>query len=242
MNVYGCRLPLRLMVWPLLLAALLLTAVLRPLQAQEMGTAIVVPRIESYENHARWWQYGWLAVHSAGAAISVYEAGRTHNSAEKRRYGVNAMSGAGAVREMLVKPIHPAAFVYTDGGSRDDLYRLQQLAEDVRERSGWEARIGGWLTGLIGGLVVASGPGKIRNGVGFFLATGTVTELQIWTLPKEALRAWQNYQHGQDRETLVADDAHHGKHAPDLKRRSTIPIPAGVILATHGLSFHWHFF
>lgn len=232
---------LRLLVWPLLVV-LLLATVVQSVQAQAAGTTIVVPRIKSYENHARWWQYGWMAVYSAGAAISAYEAGRTHNAAEKRLRGVNAMSGIGAVREMLVKPIHPAAFVYTNEGSRDDLYRLQQLAEDVREHSGWEERFGGWLTGLIGGLVVASGPGKTSDGVGFFLSTGAVTELQIWTLPREALRAWQKYQKGQDREMLVVEDACHDRHVLYRKPRSTIPIPAGVMLAAHGLSFHWHFF
>ena len=203
--------------------------------SNDIFTPPTVARIESYENHARWWQYGWISAYAGNAAVSAYEIGRTHNAAARRLHAVNAIASIGSVREMLVHPIYPPAFSYGHGTGRTELHRLQELAEDVRDLGGWKSRLEGWLTGLIGGIVVAAGPGRTSDGINFFVATGVATELQIWTLPREALVAWQKYQQVHEKEALVDE-------LSLLKTRPSTPMLAGIGVSNHSLQLCWQFF
>ncbi|WP_133060422.1 hypothetical protein [Parendozoicomonas haliclonae] len=190
-------------------------------------------RLEKYESQAEWWQYGWLGFHSVATLANGYEAGRTHNSANKRYFTVNATTGGAAVLDMLVFPLYPNSVPKTFSGESEkqrNLYRLQELANKVKERSSWEAHLTGWLVGLVGGAIITAGPGKSSDGGMFFLSSGLVTELQIWTLPKEAVTEWESYQQTGKLSSVLPWD-----------ERKVSWKPAGASLDPHGLAVHWWF-
>ncbi|MTI13382.1 hypothetical protein [Sansalvadorimonas verongulae] len=186
--------------------------------------------VDVLEAQARWWQYGWMAVHGASALIDSHEAGRTHDKALKRARAVSAFSSGLGVAELLVEPLYPLPAAAHDPDLSDEAFHLKALAERVEEKASWRGHLGGWLTGLISGLVIAGGHGKSSDGWEFFALSGLVTEIKIWTLPKEAIEEWENYQ----RTGKASGGSVYDERIVSLK-------PAGARVIPHGLELLWWF-
>lgn len=180
-------------------------------------------RVEHYEKQAQWWQYGWLAFHGVSSVVEGYEANRTHSKAMERAKTVSAVASGLGVADLLLEPLYtPAGKNTTDASSR-----LKNLAEHIEERSSWRGHLAGWLTGLAGGLVIAAGHGKESDGWEFFALSGLVTEMQIWTLPKEAVQDWKSYQ--RTNQISLADN------------RTVSFKPAAARAISHGIEVLWWF-
>ncbi len=183
--------------------------------------------VQRYERDARIWQYGWVGAHTIFAGISGVEAWRTKDSADRRLHVVSALTSAGAVWEMWMRPLYPLPTLGQDAGQDNDSYRLSYLADEVRERRSLKESLTGWAIGLIGGAIVAGNGGTRKNGVNFFLTSGLSTQLQVWTLPKGVVTDWERY----DRESWLAK----------ARSRSSIQL-VGIQPNSSGIHLLWRFF
>ncbi len=183
--------------------------------------------LQRYERDARFWQYGWVGAHTLFASVSGIEAWRTNSCSDRRLHVVSALTSAGAVWEMWMRPLYPLPKLRKDGLGENDSYRLAYLADEVRERRGLKESLSGWAIGLIGGAIVAGNGGTRKNGVNFFLTSGLSTQLQVWTLPKGVVADWDRY----DKESWLAKEY----------CRSAVQL-VGVRPELRGISVYWQFF
>ena len=181
-------------VWVMPMRALWAGAVLSSLFLTSLAFADnnewLSQKVEHYEKQARWWQHGWLAFHGTSSVIEGYEANRTHSKAVERAKTVSAVASGLGVADLLLEPLD----ISEGRNTTEAAFRLKNLAERIEEKSSWRGHLAGWLTGLVGGMLITGGHGKESDGWEFFALSGLVTEMQIWTLPKDAVQDWKNYQ------------------------------------------------
>ncbi len=103
---------------------------------------------------------------------------------------------------------------------------MASLAKHVSRRQSWRGHMEGWLTALAGVVIMAAGHGRDSDAVEFFALTGLVTELQIWSLPGQAVSDWESYRKGLSHQYIT--DRHQG-------------LLPSVWAIPHGLKFCWRY-
>ena len=195
--------------------------------SDEMKSSLLLKSsLERYEQQAGWWQYGWMGVHTATTVVEGLEAGRTSNKSKKRAHTVSSLSAALGMADVLINPLYPLT---RKGSNEEDAQQLERrmetLVDRIERRTSWLGHLEGWLTALIGGVVMAAGHGKDSDAIEFFVISGLVTELEIWSLPRQAVADLENYKKKRDSQPVVAKNMTRGK-----------PI---VQVIPHGLTLRW---
>ncbi|WP_281648726.1 hypothetical protein [Parendozoicomonas sp. Alg238-R29] len=187
-------------------------------------------RVEEYQQQSQWWQYGWSGIHGVSAIAQGYEANRTHSKSSERANTVGAVSAALGAGDVLFRSLYPLPEKSQIPGLSDNAFRLKVLAERIEARSSLAGHLEGWLTGFVGGLIIAAGHGKESDAWEFFAVTGLVVEAQIWSLPRGAVKDWKSYQRsGQLPRGHVKDE-----------RIASVKL-AGARAIRHGVEFLWWF-
>ncbi|WP_346796626.1 hypothetical protein R5M92_14225 [Halomonas sp. Bachu 37] len=157
---------------------------------------------EVFENgarHAKIWDASWTGIYGASLAYNAYQSSEASDADDRYDARVGAVKSALALGSMLMESQpHAAALAeYQRLKERDDLSGVQalglQLAQQERERRGWEARIGSLVVNGIAGAVI-SADGRESDGAMNFATGMLVNELQIWTQPNQASSAINRFQ------------------------------------------------
>jgi hypothetical protein len=189
---------------------------------------------------AKRWQYGWSTAYGgltylyAVQADSLDEDDQTH-----ARYDavVNSAGAFVGLVGTLAFPLKTSAAAETlrampastPAQRQAKLRQAETLLRESAEREAlgrsWQAHAFGAAVGALAGAAVASDGGRSEDGLLMFATNLLVSELQIFTTPTRATKAWRRYQLG---------DA--GKFAA-LKPGSGF----SVSLLPRGIVFNYHF-
>lgn len=152
---------------------------------------------EAGARHGTAWNYGWGSVYGASLAHSIYTLEDTSDSDDRLDAQVSALKSALALADTVLNPQpHAAALERFNQlaveGSPEALEQAERLraeiAHEEQRRRQLDARLQPLIVNLIGGLVIALGDDRPKDGAINFATGMLVTELAIWTQPSAAAR------------------------------------------------------
>ncbi len=226
------------------LAGLLLMAVCSPVMAEDAvpDTAEKIRWIETRLSEAgrpaKVWQYGWTAAFGSMTALYTADARSRDGKDEKEERHdavVNAASSFLGVCGMIMDPMDTwkAADRLKNLPESNETERQIKLkdAEDllrnaaereVRGRS-WQTHALAGLVNLAAGIAVATDNRRYGDGFAMFAGGMLVSEIQIFTTPQKARKAWDEYRQG----TAPAAGESQGKAA----RLAVTPFSRGIAVS-----------
>lgn len=168
-------------------------------------------QLDRAEGPSRTWQYGWSTVHGGMTYLYTAQASTLDDDDENEdRHDayVNAASFFVGFAAMMFDPL-------TTWKAAPQLRQLPETTEDekqaklrqaenllrrcaLREERGksWTAHILAGLVNLAAGVAVACDGSRTGDGVAMFAGGMLLSEIQIFTQPTHASRAWKEYQTG----------------------------------------------
>ncbi|EPC00322.1 hypothetical protein L861_07440 [Litchfieldella anticariensis FP35 = DSM 16096] len=156
--------------------------------------------LERGERQANYWQYGWTGFYATTLAVNAYQASEASDSNDRFDARVGAVKSALALGGMFFdRQPHPEARRELERlYAEDDLALARALIEQTaaveRERRSWRARVGSLIVNTAGGLVIGIGDDRPSDGAISFATGMLINELQIWTQPRQAGVALNNFQ------------------------------------------------
>lgn len=169
-------------------------------QSAEQEWAGYRDAFERGERHANAWQYGWTGVYGASLAFNAYQASEASDRDDRYDARVGVVKSALALGGMFLdRQPHPEArrqFEQLRAG--DDLDRARALildtAAEERERRALRTRLGSLAVNTAAGLLIGVGDGRGSDGAINFATGMLISELQIWTQPRQASLAVNRFQ------------------------------------------------
>lgn len=170
----------------------------------EQRLAYIEARFAAARPGAGTWQHGWTGFHAASAAAQGLLAIDADDSDEEVYYLVGAAKSAGALSQMLIRPLPSVQgtnrFEAMPSGTRAERIARLAAGEDLlREnaaragtRTAWKRHLIGIGANLLGGtLIAAFGDGD--DALTSTLLGIAVSEANIWTEPSRAIADLEDY-------------------------------------------------
>jgi hypothetical protein len=182
-------------------------------ESQDLSGRIrwIQDRLDTASGPARTWQYGWTTAYGAMTYLYTAQASSLDRRSERHDHHdavVNACTSALGFAGMVLDPL-------SNGGAAEQLKRLPETTDDEkrikldqaesflrqaaeRERRGksWLAHTLAALVSLSAGTAVATNGHRAGDGVAMFAGSMLVSEIQIFSQPLTASRAWDEYSLG----------------------------------------------
>jgi hypothetical protein len=167
--------------------------------------AFITTRLAALNPNATYWQYGWTGFYTAStAAQALLAVDEDDDNDEETNYIVGAVKSAGALTQMLIKPL-PAVrsferFDAMPAETRTEQLRklergealLQENADRAMGRYEWKRHLIGIGANLLGGAVIAAF-GDSSDALTSTLVGIAVSEANIWTEPSRAIKDLEAY-------------------------------------------------
>ena len=166
-------------------------------------------RLDQASQPARRWQYGWTTVYGGMTYLYAAQASTLDETDEEHdRYDavVNASSSFLGFASMILDPlstVEAAGQLKQLPESTDEEKQIKRLKAEsllrsiaLREQRGrsWKAHVLAGLVSLAAGVAVACDDDRTGDGAAMFAGSMLVSEIQIFSQPVHASKAWDAYQ------------------------------------------------
>lgn len=158
-------------------------------------------QFQQNKDYSQLWQYGWLGVFSASAAVNGVLWSESSSRKEKFASKVGFITSALGVGDMLVNPMPTHGYAEKMTEQQIELTQAEQWLADAAAKEQYQRS---FINHLLSGVVaVASGVAIAKNdhhktsdGIVTFATNFIASEAKIWTAPTHMTRAWSAYQSG----------------------------------------------
>lgn len=171
-------------------------------------------RLDIAAQPARRWQYGWTTAYAGMTYLYAVQASALDETDEDDdRYDavVNASSSFLGFAGMMIDPLSTGEAASqlkqlpesTDEEKRIKLEKAEILLRGIAEREqrgqSWQAHALAGFVSLAAGVAVACDHSRTGDGAAMFAGSMLVSEIQIFSQPTHASRAWKAYRNGETR-------------------------------------------